>query len=76
MGEKTVGSYEQLPLTLAWATTIHKAQGLTLEQAALDLTGGVFAPGHLYVALSRVRRLEDLYLMQPIKSGLGSIIPR
>jgi hypothetical protein len=64
--EKEVGKYEQLPLTLAWATTIHKAQGLTLDQVVLDATGGFFAPGHLYVALSRVRRLEDLFLKQPL----------
>lgn len=57
-----VASVAQLPLRLAYAITIHKAQGMTLDKAKINLDKA-FTPGMGYVALSRVRRLEDLYLM-------------
>lgn len=64
------GTFSQLPLTLAWALTIHKAQGQTLEHCTIDLSdGGAFAEGQLYVALSRARTLESIRLVQPITAS-------
>jgi ATP-dependent DNA helicase PIF1 len=61
------GAYRQLPLTPAWAITIHKAQGKTLSAARIDLGHRAFAPGQVYVALSRCRRLEDVTLSRAIE---------
>ncbi len=54
---------KQFPLILAFAVTIHKCQGLSLDCAMMDLSDEVFSPGMAYVALSRVKRLENLHLI-------------
>ncbi len=66
---RTTGTFTQYPFKLAWAVTIHKAQGKTFDKVYVDLATGTFAHGQLYVALSRCRTLEGLYLKRPITSG-------
>lgn len=65
---RTTGTFTQYPFKLAWAVTIHKAQGKTFDKVYVDLSTGTFAHGQLYVALSRCRTLEGLFLKRPITS--------
>ena len=58
---KVAGTFTQYPLKLAWAITVHKSQGLTFERAIIDV-GNAFAPGQVYVALSRLTSLKGLVL--------------
>jgi hypothetical protein len=57
----------RLPFVPAYALTVHKVQGMTLDQLTFNIWGGSFVPGQLYVALSRVKTLEGLYLETPLR---------
>ncbi|MDZ4268818.1 MAG: AAA family ATPase, partial [Mycobacterium sp.] len=63
---EVVGTYTQMPFKPAWAITIHKSQGQTLHRLVVDLTGGMFSFGQLYVALSRCTSLSGLVLKRPV----------
>ncbi|GAA4300315.1 helix-turn-helix domain-containing protein [Compostibacter hankyongensis] len=66
--EQEIGAFTQYPIRLAWAITIHKSQGLTFDKAIID-AGAAFAPGQVYVALSRLRGLDGLVLRTRIRPG-------
>ncbi len=64
--ETVLGTFVQYPVRLAWAVTVHKSQGLTFNKVVIDFTGGAFAGGQTYVALSRCKSLEGIELRKPI----------
>ncbi|HOI27985.1 MAG TPA: AAA family ATPase [Paludibacteraceae bacterium] len=67
--EEVLGTFTQYPIRLAWSITVHKSQGLTFDRVIVDLTGGVFAAGQTYVALSRCKSLEGLMLKRQISQA-------
>jgi ATP-dependent DNA helicase PIF1 len=73
--EEVVSSFKQFPIKLGWAVTIHKAQGLTLESASVDLGDGAFATGQAYVALSRCKTLDSLNLVRELKVSDALVDP-
>jgi hypothetical protein len=75
LDEEVVGTFRQFPVRLAWAITVHKSQGLTFDRAVIDV-GRAFAPGQVYVALSRLRSLDGLMLRTRIDPGVIATDPQ
>lgn len=67
--QETMGTFNQYPIKLAWAITIHKSQGKTFDNVRIDMGSGAFTHGMTYVALSRCRTLEGIVLNTPINPG-------
>lgn len=67
--QEVKGSYTQFPVKLAWAITIHKSQGKTLDKITIDFGRGSFAHGQTYVALSRCRSLNDIKFLRPLRQS-------
>ncbi len=73
---QSLGSFKQLPLRLAWAVTIHKAQGKTFDRIVIDMGKGAFEHGQTYVALSRCRTLDGIVLRRPLHPRDLMVDPR
>lgn len=67
--KRILGSFVQYPIKLAWAITVHKSQGKTFDKVIIDVSGGIFTCGQVYVALSRCRSLEGIILRREIKKS-------
>jgi len=66
--ERTIGTFEQYPIKLAWAITIHKSQGQTFDNIVIDLGAGAFTHGQVYVGLSRCTSLKGIVLKRPVNA--------
>jgi hypothetical protein len=67
--ERTIGTFEQYPIKLAWAITIHKSQGQTFDNIVIDLGVGAFTHGQVYVGLSRCTSLKGIILKRPVNAS-------
>ena len=74
--DKTIGAYTQFPVKVGYALTVHKSQGMTLDGAILDFGRGTFGSGLVYVALSRVKSLDNLYLTSAINPSHIKLDPK
>lgn len=74
--EEVVGTFKQFPLTLAWAITVHKSQGLSFDKVTIDFGREAFAYGQVYVALSRCRSLDGLKFLRPLDAYDVKVDPR
>lgn len=75
IASKTVGTIRQYPFILAWSMTVHKAQGKSIDNLHIELTGGMFAEGQFYVALSRGTNLKGITFSQPVTKRMIKVDP-